>query len=65
MKTLPEFIAEIGDAKAAELFNVKERTAASWRRLENYPRATKAQEIVSILKGEISMAGIYVDKRAA
>lgn len=65
MKTLSQFIAEKGDAEAARLFGVKERTAASWRRMENYPRAAKAQEIVTILNGEIDMAGIYADKRAA
>lgn len=65
MRTLSDFIAEKGDAAAAAMFGVKERTAASWRRLENYPRATKAQEIVEITGGEVTMAGIYGDKQAA
>ena len=57
--TLTQFISELGDSQAALLFNVKERTVASWRRGENFPRATKAQEIVALTKGKVSMDGIY------
>lgn len=38
---------------------VKERTVASWRRGENFPRAHKAQEIVAITNNEVDMTGIY------
>lgn len=57
--TLSEYIKEHGDQKCADLFKVKERTVASWRRGENFPRAIKAREIVAITGGSVSMAGIY------
>lgn len=57
--TLPDYIRNHGDARCAELFGVKERTVASWRRGENFPRATKAMEIVSVTNGEVTMEGIY------
>jgi len=43
MNNLPVFIETVGDAEAARLFGVAERTAASWRRRERYPRAPQAQ----------------------
>lgn len=58
-KTLPQYIAEIGDDKSAVLFRVKERTVASWRRRENFPRAKKAADIVALTNGEVTMEGIY------
>lgn len=57
--TLPEFIRKHGDAHCAGLFRVKERTVASWRRGENYPRAAKSREIVERTGGKVSMEGIY------
>ena len=59
MKTLPEYITEHGDEKCAALFGVKARTVASWRRCENFPRARKASEIVSLTNNEVTIAGIY------
>lgn len=59
MKTLPQFIADIGDAQAAALFDVKERTAMAWRLRERYPRPEKANEIVEKTEGEVSFEGIY------
>lgn len=57
--TLAEYIRKHGDASCAAFFNVKERTVASWRRGENFPRAGKAREIVDRTAGEVSMEGIY------
>ena len=57
--TLIEFIQKHGDAKCASLFKVKERTIASWRRGENFPRAKKAREIVERTGGKVGMDGIY------
>jgi hypothetical protein len=55
--TLPEYIASIGDAKAARLFRVKIRTVAAWRRKERTPRKEHAAIIVA--KSPITYAGIY------
>ena len=59
--TLSDYIKEHGDQRCAELFKVKERTVASWRRGENFPRAVKAREIVAVTGGSVTMAGIYHD----
>jgi len=63
MNNLPVFIETVGDAEAARLFGVAERTAASWRRRERYPRAPQAQIIVQITKnhscGPVDYSGIY------
>ena len=56
---LPTYIKTHGDAYCAALFDVKERTVASWRRRENYPRAVKAQEIVAKTAGVVSHDGIF------
>lgn len=56
---LDQFIEEIGDDAAAKLFDVKPRTAASWRRGERKPRPEKAREIVKTLKGRVPLEGIY------
>lgn len=57
LMTLAEFIRERGDRCCAQLFGVKERTVASWRRGENLPRATKAREIVGLTS--LQMSDIY------
>ena len=57
--TLVEYIEKHGDAHCAVLFRVKERTVASWRRQENFPRVKKAQEIVERTGGQIKMDAIY------
>jgi len=57
---LPDYIRQHGDERCAELFKVKERTVASWRRGENFPRASKAIEIVAATNGEVNMEGIYL-----
>jgi len=57
--TLSQYIKKTGDAQCAKLFSVKERTVASWRRGENYPRANKAQEIVILTKGEVTLNDIF------
>lgn len=57
--SLPDFIAALGDDKAAELFEVKVRTVQSWRRRERYPRADQARRIVAAAGGQISYAGIF------
>lgn len=59
MSTLPEFIAEIGDPAAADLFSVPVRTIASWRRRERTPRPAQAQQIVERTQGRVTFEGIF------
>lgn len=59
MATLSEFIADIGDERAAVLFGVKPRTAAAWRRGERTPRADQARIIVSRSDGRVSFEAIF------
>lgn len=59
IQTLPEFIAELGDSKAARLFGVTERAVQSWRRRERLPRPAMAARIIEAAAGRVSMAGIY------
>lgn len=54
---LSDYIKRVGDAKAARIFGVKERTAASWRRGERMPRKEHASVIVK--KSPVTYAGIY------
>lgn len=54
---LPEYIAEMGDDKAARLFGVTKRTAMSWRLRDRFPRPAQAEVIVS--KSPVTMEGIY------
>lgn len=58
---LSTFIEEIGDEVAAELFKVKVRTVASWRRKERIPRPRQAQVIIAASEGKVDMHGIYGD----
>lgn len=57
--TLSEFIAQIGDAPAADLFGVTVRTAMSWRLGERVPRPGKAKEIVDLAGGDVTFHGCY------
>lgn len=54
---LKDFISSVGDAKAARLFGVEERTAASWRRGERTPRPKHVERIVK--KSPVTYEGIY------
>lgn len=62
---LSTYIENVGDAVAAELFGVEERTAASWRLHERSPRPAKAREIVTATKGKVSFADCYEEKEVA
>lgn len=57
--TLIEYITDIGDEKAAELFNVSTRTAAAYRRGERVPRPRKAREIEKITNGKVTFENCY------
>lgn len=54
---LPDYIKQVGTRRFAKQFKVKERTVASWQRMERRPRPEKAQEIVE--KTPVTMEGIY------
>jgi DNA-binding transcriptional regulator YdaS (Cro superfamily) len=56
---LSAFIEEVGDEKAAKLFGVKVRTAASWRRRERIPRPKQVPNIVRASKGKVTLEGVY------
>jgi DNA-binding transcriptional regulator YdaS (Cro superfamily) len=62
---LPTFIAEVGDAQAAKLFNVTPRAAASWRYGTRRPRPEKAWEIERVTKGRVRFVDIYREERRA
>lgn len=57
--SLPVYIANIGDVKAAELFRVKERAAAGWRRLERVPVPLTALWIIKAAGGALTWESIY------
>ena len=63
MKTLPQFIYEVGDEPAADLFGVKVRTVAGWRRGERRPRPQRARKIIAATarhpSGPVGWDGIY------
>lgn len=56
---LEGFIQQLGDDKAAKLFGVKPRTAASWRRGERSPRPKQVQKIIKASNGQLSYESIY------
>jgi hypothetical protein len=61
MLTLPDYIAEVGDERAAKLFKVKPRTAMSWRLRTRFP--TKDQADVIVKKSPVTYDGIYSVER--
>ena len=56
---LREYIRTHGDEAAARLFEVKVRTAASWRRGERKPRHAQADRIIIVMLGCMTYADIY------
>lgn len=56
---LSTYIEQIGDERAAKLFDVSVRTAASWRRRERKPRPKQVPKIIKATKGELSYESIY------
>ena len=53
------FIKKMSDSHAAQLFNVSERTASSWRRLERAPSPMQSQKIIDLTQGQVTWEGIY------
>ena len=60
---LPTYIEAHGDEAAAQLFGVKVRTVASWRRGERWPHPNKAREIETATKGRVSFSEIFATPR--
>jgi hypothetical protein len=56
---LKNYIELLGDEVAAQLFEVKPRTTASWRRGERLPRPSQALVIVERTNGKVSLKDIY------
>ena len=59
IKTLSEFITEIGDIEAGKLFGVTERGASTWRRHERVPAPRMAAHIIYITGGVLAWDSIY------
>jgi hypothetical protein len=62
--TLPDYIKQVGDEKAAEVFGVSPRTAMSWRLRDRFPRPQQARKIIA--SSPVTMEGIYsngIEKR--
>lgn len=62
---LRTYIQTKGEDQAATLFCVSIWTVRSWRSGNKKPRPAKANEIVAKTGGEVSLAGIYAQKRPA
>ena len=56
---LNEYIAEIGDRKAAEIFKVSHRTTQAWRTGRRRPMPDKAREIEEKTNGLVSFQECY------
>ena len=59
--TLPDYIRQIGEAKAATVFGVKQRTVKSWREGARQPRPLQAAKIEDITHGIVSFRECYPD----
>jgi hypothetical protein len=57
---LKEFIEQMGDEKAAKLFEVKPRTVMSWRLGDRVPRPKQARIITE--RSPVTLDGIYVSR---
>jgi hypothetical protein len=58
--TLPQFIAEMGDAEISRRLNgTPIRTIQSWRRRERRPRLAQAQELINLSDGRLDFQAIY------
>lgn len=57
--TLKQYITKHGDEKCATLFDVKPRTAKSWRLGQRFPSREKALEITQ--KTKLKLIDIYGD----
>ena len=64
IKSLPAYIALLGDEAFASRYGVKPRTAASWRRRERFPRLDQAHELVAKSNGELTIAMVYAQEAA-
>lgn len=63
--TLSDYIKDKGHKRCADLFGVSESTVKAWRWGARKPRPEAANRIVQITGGEVSLAGIYAQQRAA
>lgn len=56
---LSDYIKEQGEDAAAAKFRVSIWTIRSWRQRAKFPRTEKANEIVSLTGGIVTLADIY------
>ena len=57
--TLAEYIAKLGDKAAAKMLGISERAARSYRLGTRRPRPAKAQQMVKLSEGKLTMQAIY------
>lgn len=62
---LPAYIEAHGDEKAAAIFGVKERTVASWRRGERWPRPATWREVVEKSGGKVTLSDLLAGPQPA
>ena len=61
--SLIDLITEIGDDQAAEMFHVKRRTVASWRRSERWPLARDIPHLIDLSGGRLSLESLFYRSR--
>jgi hypothetical protein len=61
--SLIDLIVEIGDDRAAEMFHVKHRTVASWRRSERWPLARDIPHLIEMSGGRLSLESFFCRDR--
>lgn len=61
--SLIDLITEIGDDRAAEMFGVKPRTVASWRRSERWPLARDIPHLIELSGGRLSLESFFYRSR--
>ena len=57
--TLSEYIRDIGEPAAVRLFGVSIYAVRSWKHGLRSPRPAKANEIVAITNGKVTLSDIY------
>ena len=63
--TLADYIRKHGNKRCADLFGVSEAAVKSWRCGLRSPRPETANQIVRLTGGEVTLAGIYAQRKAA
>ena len=57
--TLSDYIRDVGETAAVRLFGVSVYAVRSWKHGLRHPRPDKANEIVAITNGKVTLSDIY------